>query len=349
MRWSGEKDDRKEKIMANLVALSAFSLLFFLWASAFSQDAKLIEAAIKEGGKVVAYGSLQAEILEPSKKVFEKKTGLTLEYWRASATKVLDRAVNEYRAGKPLFDVLFVPSNEARFLLQDGMMVKYLPPTAKDFAKEAIDPDIGVIHRRAVIGVAYNNSIIKFAEAPKSLEELVHPKYKGKITMPDPTQHSTTAQWLASLYKVLGKENSEKFIRDLAAIKPVLLESLAPTAERISTGETPIGITQLNSVFLYRQKGAPVDYVRLGKFLGDQNLLVLGSKAVHPNAGKAFIDFYHSDESMKIIANAGEFVTRGGIYPPLPGADKVQFIPMDELDEKGYAAKKSEYEKIFLQ
>ena len=62
--------------------------------------------------------------------------------------------------------------------------------------------------------------------------------------------------------------------------------------------------------------------------------MVLGSKAPRPNAGKAFIDYYHSDESLKIIAKAGEFVTRVGIYPPLPDADKVQFIPMDELDEK---------------
>ena len=104
--------------------------------------------------------------------------------------------------------MLFIPSNEARFLLQDGTIVKYLPPTAKDFPKEAIDSEIGVIHRRAVIGVAYNSSIINFAEAPESLEDLVHPKYKGKIAMPDPTQHSTTAQWLASLYKILGKDEN---------------------------------------------------------------------------------------------------------------------------------------------
>src|SRR5262245_8049424 len=208
--------------MASFAAV-VFSFLFLLWLPAFSQDTKLIEAAKKEGGKVVAYGSLQADILEPSKKAFEKKTGLTLEYWRASATKVMDRAINEFRAGKPLFDVLFIPSNEARFLLKDGMMVKYLPPTANDFPKEAIDPDIGVIHRRAIIGVAFNTAIIKAADAPKSLEELVNPKYMGKLAMPDPTQHSTTAQWLASLYKVLGKDRSEKFIQDLARMKPVLL------------------------------------------------------------------------------------------------------------------------------
>ena len=50
-----ERSARKEKIMTNFVAPSVF--LFFLWAPAFCQDAKLIEAARKEGGKIVAYGS----------------------------------------------------------------------------------------------------------------------------------------------------------------------------------------------------------------------------------------------------------------------------------------------------
>ena len=76
---------------------------------------------------------------------------------------------------------------------------------------------------------------------------------------------------------------------------------------------------------------------------------MLAGKAPHPNAAKAFIEYYHSDESMKIIAKAGEFVTRTGIYPPLADSDKVQFVPMDELDEKGYAEKKSDYRKLFLQ
>jgi len=96
------RTDRKVNLVANFAVL-VLSFFFLLWAPTFSQDTKLIEAAKKEGGKVVAYGSLQADILEPSKKAFEKKTGLALEYWRASATKVMDRAVNEYRAGKPLF------------------------------------------------------------------------------------------------------------------------------------------------------------------------------------------------------------------------------------------------------
>ena len=73
--------------------------------------------------------------------------------------------------------------------------------------------------------------------------------------MPDPTQHTTTTQWVASLYKLMGKEKAEKFIRDLAAMKPILVESLLPAAERVSTGETPIAITYVKvCLYFWRER-----------------------------------------------------------------------------------------------
>ena len=74
--------------------------------SAIAQDAKLIEAAKKEPGPIIAYGSLESNTVEPIVEAFKKKTGLTVEYWRASATKVMDRALAEQRAGKSVFDVM---------------------------------------------------------------------------------------------------------------------------------------------------------------------------------------------------------------------------------------------------
>ncbi|HET9917394.1 MAG TPA: ABC transporter substrate-binding protein, partial [Candidatus Binatia bacterium] len=176
----------------------------------------------------------------------------------------------------------------------------------------------------------------------------VNPKYRGKLVMPDPTQHTTTTQWVASLWKLLGQEKAEKFIRDLAAMKPVFVESLLPAAERVATGESPIAITYVKYVYLYSKKGAPLDYVRLGKFMGDGHYAGLNINAPHVNAGKAFIDYFLDDESMKTMAGLGEFVNRKGVYPPLPDADKIQFVEMVDLDTKGFAAKKKEYQQIFL-
>lgn len=329
-------------------SLGALLISLFFLTSAFGQDTKLIEAAKKEG-KAVAYGSLESDTMETIKKAFQKKTGIQMEYWRASATKVMDRALTEYRAGKPLWDVIATNDNPLQIMYKEGVFAKYDSPSAKEFPKEAIDPNLGPRYRNVIVGVVYNKSIIKPADAPKSLEDLLKPQYKGKLVMPDPTQHTTTTQWIASLWKLMGKEKADKYIHDLAAIKPILVESLLPAAERVTTGETPIAITYVKYAFIFGQKGAPLDYVRLGKMLGDGHYAPLGNKAPHPNAGKAFIDFFLENESMNIMAKMGEFVNRKGVYPPLPDADKIQFVEMVDLDKKGFAEKKKEYTKIFLQ
>jgi iron(III) transport system substrate-binding protein len=316
-------------------------------SSAFGQDGNLLQAAKKEG-KVVVYGSLESDGMAAVEKAFEKKTGLEMEYWRASATKVMDRALSEYRAGRPLFDVILTNDNPMQIMFKEGIFAKYNSPSANDFPKDAIDPNLGPRYRNVIVGVVYNKSIIKPADAPKSLEDLVKPQYKGKLVMPDPTQHTTTTQWVASLFKIMGKEKADKFIRDLAASKPILVESLLPAAERVTTGETPIAITYVKYVHIFGKKGAPMDYVRLGKMLGEGHYVALDNKAPHPNAGKAFIDFVLDDESMKLMASTGEFVNRKGIYPPLPDADKIQFVEMVDLDKKGFAEKKKEYSQIFL-
>jgi iron(III) transport system substrate-binding protein len=316
-------------------------------AAGFAQDGKISEAAKKEG-KAIVYGSLESDSAETIFNEFKKKTGIEVEYWRASATKVMDRALSEYRAGKPLFDIILTNDNPMQIMFKQGLFAKYDSPSAKDFTKDSIDPNLGPRYRNVIIGVVYNKSAVSAAEAPKSLEDLLKPQYRGKLVMPDPTQHTTTTQWVASLEKLMGKEKADKYIRDLAAAKPIMVESLLPAAERVSTGETPIAITYVKYAYMYGLKGAPLDYVRLGKMMGDGHYLGLNSKAPHANAAKALIDYFLGSESMKMLAKQGEFVNRKGVYPPLPDADKIQFVEMYDLDSKQFAAKKKEYQQIFL-
>jgi len=313
----------------------------------YGQSAALLEAAKKEG-KVTVYGSLESDTMDVIMQGFRKKTGIEAKYWRASATKVMDRAMSEFRAGKPLADGIVAADNVMRLMQQQGFFQKYESPTNSDFPKDVIDPNLGPRYRNVVVGVVYNKSALKPAEFPKSLEDLAKPQYKGKIVMPDPTQHTTTTQWLASLYKIMGKEKSEKFMRDLAANKPVWVESLLPSAERVASGEFPIAITYVKYAYIHGQKGAPVDYVREPKLIGDASYITLASKAPHVKAGNAFIDYFLDDESMKMMSKLGEFVNRKGVLPPLPGADKIGFVEMDDLSTKDFAEKKKEYTQIFL-
>ncbi len=329
--------------------LFATLLALLSTGSVFAQDAKLVDAAKKEGGKIVVYGSLENDTMDLISAAFKKKTGLDVDFWRDSANKVTDRVAAEFRAGKPQADVVLTTTSTLRLSQRDGLLAKYDSPSAKAFPKNVIDANLGPAYRSTVIGVVYHTGIIKPAEAPKSLEDITKPQYKGKVVFPDPSQHTTTAQWLASLHKIMGNEKADKFIHDLAASKPLLVPSLTPAGERITTGETPIGVAFLKNVVFYGRNGVPLDYVRLGKFMGDGQSITLAAKAPHPSAGKAFVDFFLGEESLKIMANIGEFVTRKGIYPPLPDANKIQLVDMIDMDKEAFSQKMAEYKKIFLQ
>ena len=334
-------------MLAIYLLLFAFLSVPLTATSLSAQSAQLLDAAKKEG-KAVVYGSLESDTMDVIIQGFKKKTGIDAEYWRASATKVMDRAMTEFRAGKPAADAIVAADNVMRLMHKEGFFQKYDSPTNNDYPKEVLDPNLGPRYRNVVVGVVYNKSALKPNEYPKSLEDLAKPLYKGKIVMPDPTQHTTTTQWLASLYKIMGKEKSEKFMRDLAANKPVWVESLLPSAERVASGESPIAITYIKYAYIHGKKGAPVDYVRDAKLIGDASYITLASKAPHANAGKAFIDYFLGDESMNLMAKLGEFVNRKGILPPLAGADKLGFVEMDDLSTKDFAEKKKEYTQIFL-
>jgi iron(III) transport system substrate-binding protein len=332
--------------MTLTILLIFLSIIFT--APVLAQDAKLIEAAKKEGGKVVLYGSLETPVVDAVIAAFRKKTGLNAEYWRASAMSVMNRSMSEYRAGSPLFDIVLNNSDPLLIMANEGMIAKYDSPTAAKYPKDQIDPRLGPISRYGIVGVLYHKGLVKPEDAPKSIEDLVNPKYKGMLVMADPTLHVTTIQWLASLHRIMPKGKADKFIRDLAAMKPTLVESMLPASERVATGEIPIGLTFVKYAYTAARSGAPLDYVRIDKMLGDSHFAVLSSKAPRPSTGKAFIDFYLDDESMKILAQNGEFANRKGIYPPLPGAEKIQYVHMEVLEAKAFEEKKKEFGKIFL-
>jgi len=331
----------------SILLLGLFLLVYV--PHSFAQTAQLVAAAKKEGGKIVLYTSMETFTADALKKAFESKTGLQMEYWRGGSTEVIDRVLGEHRVGRLQFDVVATTGDHMHLMFKEGAFTKYESPSLKGFAKDAIHPDLGARYRNVLYGVIYNKAGIKASEAPKSLEDVVKPEYRGKLVMPHPVNHTLTTQWLGSLDKIMPKPRAEKFIRDLAAAKPIFVESIVPAADRVGTGETPIGITFVRFVLTYNKQGASLDYVRDYTMLGDGQYISLAAKAPRPNAGKAFIDFFLEEESMKIQADTGEFVNRRGVYPPLQDADKIKFVQMYSFGKEDFEAKKKEYQKIFLQ
>jgi iron(III) transport system substrate-binding protein len=164
--------------------------------------------------------------------------------------------------------------------------------------------------------------------------------------MPDPAQHTTTAQFLWNLQKLKGDKWLD-YVKALAKQKPHLVESLAPVTNAIIKGEAHVGITYIKYVQQYK---GPVHYVLMDKYLTDPNYFGLGAKAAHPNAGKLYIDYACSAEGQKAIAGDGEFVLYPGIYPPIKDAEKVapNMVFMDNPSADEFKKLRGEFRQIFF-
>ena len=304
-----------------MLVLCAFAVSVSMTTGNLSAQQANIEAGKKEG-KVVVYGSVVPQAMEGLHQAFKKKYGIDVEYWRGSSTQVSERALTEWRAGKPGFDVVEGNRGVQLIMRDEGLFAKYVPPASEKFPAQFKEKDGLITPWRVLpISILYNTDLVKPNDMPKTLDDLLNPKWSGKISVPDPTRHTTTAQFFWNLRQSQFKGDKWlDYVKGLAKQNPILVESLAPVTTTIIKGEALVGITYIKYIKQYK---GPVTYVPMDKYLTDPNYLSLSAKSARPNAAKLYIDFGCSPEGQKEIAEDGEFVLAPGVYPPIKDADKV--------------------------
>ena len=316
-----------------LITLGIVATILLLRSMPLFAQAANVEAGKKEG-KVVVYGSVVPQAMEGLHQAFKKKYGIDVEYWRGSSTQVSERALTEWRAGKPGFDIAEGNRGVQLIMKSEGLFQKFIPPTSEKFPAQYKEKDGLITPWRVLpISILYNTELVKATDLPKTFDDLLNPKWSGKISIPDPTRHTTTAQFLWNLRRKEFKGDKWlDYVKALAKQNPVLVESLAPVTTTIIKGEALVGITYIKYIKQYK---GPVDFVPMDKYLTDPNYLSLSAKSAHANAAKLYIDFACSPEGQKEIAEDGEFVLAPGVYPPIKDADKIapRMVFMDNPSE----------------
>ncbi len=321
------------------------ALLISQVASAAHAQSVDVEAAKKEG-KIALYGTVVPQAMDPIFKAFEKKYGIKIEYWRASGNAVADRAINEWRAGRPGFDVVEGNPGLNLTLKKEGAFAKYVPPSSEKFPERFRDRDGMMTAWRLIpISVLYNTDSVRSTDRPQSLDDLIDPKWKNKISIPDPLQHTETSQFLWNLQKLKGDRWLD-FVKALAKQAPHLVESFAPVTTALLRGEAQIGIGYVKYVKQYK---GPLGYVLLDKHLTDPNVISVGSKAANSNAAKLYAEYLCSSEGQKLVADQGEFVLYPGIFPPIKDAERViaSAILMDRPTPEEFKKLASEFRPLF--
>lgn len=292
------------KIVRALVTVQLLVALICIVPSYGQVPQPTIDAAKKEG-EVVFYGAIPANITKRITDLFEKKYGITVKHWRGDATEIVNRVITESRAGRPAFDVTLGNEAVMQALDEKGLLGVFDPPAAKGYPKEFRDPDLRMTAWRVLpYGINYNHEMIKAAEAPKTFDELLLPKWKGKFGLANPGIHVTTLQFVLSLEKLYGPKWL-KIVEGWSKQEPRLARGLADLIQPLTSGEVPVAIGYIKDKF---QFPGPIEYVRMNKYLASVGFVAVNRQAPHPNTAKLFTDFFLTAEPQRIFGETGEYV-----------------------------------------
>jgi len=323
--------------------------ILFLASHAYAAEQfdKALVAKAQAEGKAAFYANITA--VEPVMEALTKTCGVKAEYTRISTTKFVATALTEHAAGKFMADVLQAPMPILDILKDKGILTSYRSPMAAAYPEWAKKDDKIQTFGIEYVALIYNKDLVKPADVPKRYEDLTDPKWRNKIVMPDPASHPTTISWLVGMKeKVFTSEEAwMKFVKGLAANKPMFVASFGPTPTPVESGEKLIAISMPK--YIITKAPAPLDWARVSQpMLGTPRGIGVVASAPHPNAARLFVDFWLSRDAMKILADkVGEYVLYSGVFPSIPGIDKANVMPIRELSDDEIRKWAGEFKKIF--
>ncbi|MBI1421819.1 MAG: extracellular solute-binding protein [Gammaproteobacteria bacterium] len=325
--------------------LAAFLVLFASTNALAADNDQLAKA--KAEGKVAYYANITA--VEPIMQAFTDDTGIKAEYTRISTTKFVATAITEFEAGKFMADVVQGPLPVLEILKEKGMLAPYSSPAAAHYPEWTHKDKYIQLFGIEYVGLIYNKDLVKPADVPKRYQDLTDPKWKNKIVMANPANHATTISWLIGLKENVFKNDAEwmKFVKGLAANKPMFVKSFGPTPAPIESGEKLIGISMPK--YIITKAPAPLDWAHLSQpLMGTPRAIGISVKAPHPAAAREFVDYWLSKKAMSLLADkVGEYVATPGVFPPIEGMDKAKVIPIRELSDEEIKKWGAEFKKIF--
>ena len=273
---------------------------------AFSQDAQHREASRIEGakkeGKLVWWTPGSAKQLEQVLAKFRQRYPfLKTELWRAGSADVWEKLSTEARAGVYNLDLASVDLENILEARKAGLMKKHDWPHARSWAPGRYrDPDGYWVARHVLVAVTmYNTQLLPSADAPKNWPDLLNPKWKGETSIPK------DYDWAMMLWAAWGKEKTVNYLREFAKNKPVVGAGHNARAELLAAGAMKIDVRiNLSDVMEYKEKGAPVDWVRADPIITKGTPMFIAERAPHPNAAILFGDWFTSLEGQKAYHDA---------------------------------------------
>jgi iron(III) transport system substrate-binding protein len=243
--------------------------------------------------------------LDPFAKAIAKGANLKLEPLRLSSGEAWARV--EAESPRVGVDIHFGwPLSFALLAKEKGLLMQYKSPTWRSIPDEYKDPDgywYGWSYWFACIGVNTKLLKEKGLDPPRSWNDLLDPKWKGEIVMPNPGTSGTAYLTVSTIMQLFGEDRGWSYLEKLNRNVAQYTKSGSAPGQLVAQGEYMIGITWDQAVEKRKNEGYPIEMIIPTEGTGYVlDIAVIYKNAENPEAAKKFIDYVGSRTFQEVVA-----------------------------------------------
>src|ERR1044072_2977476 len=150
-----------------------------------AQRPVILEEKAKKEGAFSFYGTMSTDHSNRLLSAFRARYPfLKINHYRSGSTALLSKNLTEKRAGRFDFDVVDQEPGSIFEMARLGLIEKYLSPNRRFVREEMMDKEgYWTAGYHVVVVMGYNTKLVSKDEVPKTYEDLLHARWKGKMVL----------------------------------------------------------------------------------------------------------------------------------------------------------------------
>jgi iron(III) transport system substrate-binding protein len=274
-----------------------FLIFILLWLDVNAQEDLVAQA--KKEQELVIYGTAQAHQMQRYLKPFNQQYPfLQTKYTRSTGESLTSKILAEASGRQLAADVVLINNYTHRIFMKKNLIVPYMTSAVKSFPAGLADPNGYWIGFYMVpYAIEYNTRMVDKNEIPKSYDDLLQPRWKGRMSL-EKEEYLVTQAHL----NYLGKDKAVDYFRKLARQDLALVKGHSQQTVLLSAGEFSLVVyNDIARTEEYKKKGAPVNWVDAEPHITVVVAAGMTRESKHPAAAKLFLDFVASEAGQREV------------------------------------------------